>query len=270
MSEAKNSSEGRAELAGLVETSVDDYHVGLLTLNDPETRNSLSSEMREGILAGLERFDADPAVRCIVLAGSDKIFASGADIRALAARGLGEPADASGAEFWRRIATLETPLVAAVSGYALGGGCELALACDMIVADETVRFGQPEITLGIIPGGGGTQRLTRAIGKQRAMEYILTGRHFDAGLAYVWGLVNKVVKTGQSTLEAVELARTIAERPPIATRLAKQAVLTAQESGLSDGLRAERGMFDQVMATEDRVEGMRAFIEKREPTFRGR
>ena len=153
---------------------------------------------------------------------------------------------------------------------ALGGGCELAMACDMIVADETVRFGQPEITLGIIPGGGGTQRLTRAIGKQRAMEYVLTGRHFDVGMAYAWGLVNKVVKTGDSTLEAVELARTIAERPPIAARLAKQAVLTAEETALSDGLDAERRMFDEAMATEDRVEGMTAFIEKREPNFKGR
>jgi enoyl-CoA hydratase len=257
-------------LAEIVESSVDEFHVGLLRLNHPETRNSLSREMREGILAGLERFDADPEVRCIVIAGSDQIFASGADIRALAARGLGEPSDARGAEFWRRIAAVQTPLVAAVSGYALGGGCELALACDMIVADETVRFGQPEITLGIIPGGGGTQRLTRAIGKQRAMEYILTGRVFDAGIAAAWGLVNKVVKTGHSTLEAVELARTIAERPPIATRLAKQAVLVAQESGLSAGLEAERGMFDEAMATEDRVEGMQAFLEKREPDFKGR
>ena len=254
----------------IVETSIDDFQVGLLQLNHPETRNSLSSEMREGILDGLERFDADPEVRCIVLAGSDKIFASGADIRAMAARALGEPSDASGAEFWRRIAAVQTPLVAAVSGYALGGGCELALACDMIVADETVRFGQPEITLGIIPGGGGTQRLTRAIGKQRAMEYVLTGRHFDAGLAYMWGLVNKVVKTGHCHNEALELARTIAERPPIATRLAKQAVLTADETALSAGLTAERRMFDEAMATEDRVEGMKAFIEKREPDFKGR
>ncbi len=254
----------------IVEASVDDFHVGLLRLDDPETRNSLSAEMREGIVAGLERFDADPEVRCIVLAGSEKIFASGADIRAMAARAPGEPSDARGAEFWRRIAAVETPIVAAVAGYALGGGCELAMACDMIVADETVRFGQPEITLGIIPGGGGTQRLTRAIGKQRAMEYVLTGRHFDVGMAYAWGLVNKVVKTGQSTLEAVELARTIAERPPIAARLGKQAVLTAEETALGDGLLAERRMFEEAMATEDRVEGMTAFIEKREPDFKGR
>ena len=257
-------------MAGIVETSVDDFHVGLLRLNHPDTRNSLSSEMRSGILAGLERFDADPEVRCIVIVGSDKIFASGADIRALAARDPGEPSDASGAEFWRRIAAVQTPLVAAVSGYALGGGCELALACDMIVADESVRFGQPEITLGIIPGGGGTQRLTRAIGKQRAMEYVLTGRHFDAGLAYMWGLVNKVVKIGHCENEALELARTVAERPPIAARLAKQAVLSAEETGLADGLTAERRMFDEAMATEDRVEGMQAFMEKREPNFKGR
>ena len=254
----------------IVEATVDDFHVGLLRLNHPETRNSLSAEMREGILAGLERFDADPEVRCIVIAGSDKIFASGADIRALAARPLGEPANPSGIEFWRRIAAVQTPIVAAVAGYALGGGCELALACDMIVAEETVRFGQPEITLGIIPGGGGTQRLTRAIGKQRAMEYILTGRPFDAGTAATWGIVNRVVETGQSTPEAVELARTIAARPPVAIRLAKQAVLTAQESGISDGLTTERGLFDQAMETEDRVEGMRAFLEKREPNFKGR
>jgi enoyl-CoA hydratase len=257
-------------LAAIVEAVADDFHVGLLRLNHPETRNSLSSEMREGILAALERFDDDPEIRCIVIAGSDKVFASGADIRALAARGLGEPSDASGVEFWRRIAAAQTPLVAAVSGYALGGGCELALACDMIVADDKARFGQPEITLGIIPGGGGTQRLTRAIGKQRAMEYVLTGRLFDAEVASSWGLVNKVVESGKSTPEAVALARTIAERPPLAARLAKRAVLTAQESGLSDGLTAERAMFDEAMATEDRVEGMQAFLEKREPDFKGR
>jgi enoyl-CoA hydratase/carnithine racemase len=257
-------------LAAIVEATVDDSHVGLLRLNHPETRNSLSIEMREGILAGLERFDADPEVRCIVLAGSDKIFASGADIRAMAARGLDEPADPRGIEFWRRIAAVETPLIAAVAGYALGGGCELALACDMIVADENVSVGQPETTLGIIPGGGGTQRLTRAIGKQRAMEYVLTGRRFDAGQAAAWGIVNKVVETGQATPEAVALARTIAARPPIAVRLAKRAVLASAEKTLSEGLTAERELFEQAMATEDRVEGMTAFIEKREPDFRGR
>jgi enoyl-CoA hydratase/carnithine racemase len=257
-------------LADVVETSVDDFRVGLVRLNQPERRNALSSEMREQIVAGLERFDLDPEIRCIVIAGSDKVFAAGADIRAMAERGLDEPSDPSGIDFWGRLAAIETPLVAAVSGYALGGGCELALACDMIVADETVRFGQPEVTLGIIPGGGGSQRLARAIGKQRAMEYVLTGRHFDAGIAYMWGLVNKVVKTGHCMNEALELARTVAERPPIATRLAKQAVLTAAETTLAAGIEAERRMFDEAMATEDRIEGMQAFLEKREPDFKGR
>jgi enoyl-CoA hydratase/carnithine racemase len=254
----------------IVEATVDDFHVGLLRLNHPETRNSLSAEMREGIVAGLERFDADPEVRCIVLAGSEKIFASGADIRALAARAPGEPSDARGAEFWRRIAAVQTPIVAAVAGYALGGGCELAMACDMIVADETVRFGQPEITLGIIPGGGGTQRLARAIGKQRAMEYVLTGRRWDAKTAERWGLVNKVVGKGTWLTEAIELARLVAERAPLAARLAKRAVLSAQETTLADGLREERALFDEAMASEDRVEGMNAFLEKREPRFQGK
>jgi enoyl-CoA hydratase/carnithine racemase len=256
-------------VADLVESSRED-HVALLRLNRPEARNALSPEMMEQLAAELERLDPDPELRCVVIAGSDKVFAAGADIRAMAERGLNEPPDPRGAEFWRQLAAVETPLVAAVSGYALGGGCELALACDMIVADESVRFGQPEVTLGIIPGGGGSQRLARAIGKQRAMEYVLTGRHFDAGLAYMWGLVNKVVKIGHCENEALELARTVAERPPIATRLAKRAVLTADETALSAGLVAERQMFEEAMATEDRVEGMNAFIEKREPDFKGK
>ena len=257
-------------MAALVETSVDEHRVGLLRLNDPATRNSLSQEMREEILAALDRCDGDPQVRCIVLAGSDKVFAAGADIRALAARGLTEPADASGVEFWQRIVAVEKPLVAAVSGYALGGGCELALACDMIVADENARFGQPETTLGIVPGGGGSQRLTRAIGKQRAMEYVLTGRIFEAQTAYEWGLVNHVVRKGRWLEEAVELARTIAARAPLAIRFAKQAVLTAEQTALAEGLLRERELFERAMATEDRVEGMQAFLEKREPDFKGR
>jgi enoyl-CoA hydratase/carnithine racemase len=257
-------------VAGIVEISVDDFHVGLLQLNRPEARNALSPEMREQLTAGLRQLDANPEVRCIVIAGSDQVFAAGADIRAMAERPLDAAPDPAGMDFWKGIAATEAPLIAAVSGYALGGGCELAMACDLIVADETARFGQPEITLGIIPGGGGTQRLTRAIGKQRAMEYVLTGRHFDAGMARKWGLVNNVVKPGHCLNEALELARTIAERPPVALRLAKQAVLTAEEFGLSPGLEAERGMFEQAMATEDRVEGMTAFIEKREPNFKGR
>jgi enoyl-CoA hydratase/carnithine racemase len=257
-------------LADLVETTVDEFSVGLLRLNRPEARNALSAELREQLLGELRRLDADPEVRCLVVAGSDKAFAAGADIRAMAERPLDAPPDPAGLDFWRGVAGVETPLLAAVSGFALGGGCELALACDMIVADEKARFGQPEITLGIVPGGGGSQRLTRAIGKQRAMEYVLTGRLFDAKTAHAWGLVNLVVKKGQWLTEAVELARTVASRAPIATRLAKQAVLVAEQTPLSEGLVRERELFELAMATEDRVEGMQAFLEKREPDFQGR
>jgi enoyl-CoA hydratase/carnithine racemase len=253
-----------------VEVSVDEFHVGLLRLNRPEARNALSPEMRAEIAEALERLDADPEVRCIVLAGSDEFFAAGADIRAMAERPLDARPDPEGMRFWTRISAVGTPIVAAVSGYAFGGGCELAMACDMIVCDEKTRFGQPEINLGIIPGGGGTQRLARAIGKQRAMEYVLTGRRWDAQTAERWGLVNKVVGDGAWLAEAVELAREIAKRPPLAARLAKRAVQVAEDTGLAEGLRAERELFDEAMATEDRVEGMTAFLEKREPQFKGR
>jgi enoyl-CoA hydratase/carnithine racemase len=257
-------------LAGLVEVSLDDFHVALVQLNRPEARNALSAEMREEILAALERLDADPEVRCIVLAGHDDFFAAGADIRAMAERPLDAAPDPKGIEFWTRLVAIGTPTIAAVSGYAFGGGCELALACDMIVCDEGTRFGQPEITLGIIPGGGGTQRLARAIGKQRAMEYVLTGRRWDAPTAQRWGLVNQVVGQGKWLTEAIELARIVAERPPLAVRLGKQAILAAQETSLAEGLREERALFEEAMASEDRVEGMIAFLEKREPRFQGR
>lgn len=253
-----------------VEVSVDEHGVALLRLNRPEARNALSPQMRAEIAAELERLDADPEARCVVIAGSEKFFAAGADIRAMAERPVDAAPDPKGMEFWTRLAAVRIPTIAAVSGYAFGGGCELALACDMVVCDEKTRFGQPEITLGIIPGGGGTQRLARAIGKQRAMEYVLTGRRWDAETAERWGLVNKVVKKGRWLTEAIELARLIAERPPLAVRLAKEAVLAAEQTGLEEGLRAERELFDQAMATEDRVEGMSAFLEKREPRFQGR
>src|SRR6476659_4274966 len=195
-------------MAGNVETSVDDFHVALLKLNRPEARNALSPEMMEEIASALERLDPDPEVRGVVISGSDDVFAAGADIRAMAERTLPEALYHPAAGFWRRVAAIKTPLVAAVSGYALGGGCELALACDMIVASETALFGQPEITLGIIPGGGGTQRLARVLGKQRAMELILTGRRIDAETARELGLVNQVV-AGDGWLDAaMELDRT--------------------------------------------------------------
>jgi enoyl-CoA hydratase/carnithine racemase len=257
-------------MPGQVEITLDKFHVALLQLNRPEARNALSPEMMEEIASELERLDPDPEVRCMVIAGSDEVFAAGADIRAMSERSFAEALRHPAASFWRRVAGVKTPLVAGVSGYALGGGCELALACDMIVASDTALFGQPEITLGIIPGGGGTQRLTRVLGKQRAMEYVLTGRRFDAGMAMRWGIVNQVVGKNRWLEEALELARTVAERPPIAARLAKQAVLAAEEMGLSAGLENERRLYELAMATEDRVEGMQAFLEKREPKFEGR
>ena len=252
-----------------VETSVDG-HVGLCRLNRPEARNALSPELREQLAGALEGFDTDPEIRCIVIAGSDEVFAAGADIGALAKREFHETLFHPAAAFWKRVAECRTPLIAAVSGWALGGGCELALSCDLIVASETAEFGQPEITLGIIPGGGGTQRLARAIGKQRAMELVLTGRRFDALEAERMGLVNKVTRKKAWLTEALELAARIANRPPLAARLAKQAVLAAEETGLAAGLEQERRLYELAMATEDRVEGMQAFLEKRKPTYRGR
>jgi enoyl-CoA hydratase/carnithine racemase len=256
-------------VSDLVEISVD-QHVALLRLNRPEARNALSPEVMDQLGAEVERLDAEPEIHCIVIAGSDEAFASGADIGALAARPFHEALFHPGARFWKRLAEVRTPLVAAVSGWALGGGCELALACDVIVASESAEFGQPEITLGIIPGGGGTQRLARTIGKQRAMELVLTGRRFDAREAEQLGVVNLVTGEKEWLDAALELAQRIARRPPIATRLAKQAVLAAEETGLSAGLEHERRLYELAMATEDRVEGMAAFLEKRRPQFRGR
>jgi enoyl-CoA hydratase/carnithine racemase len=253
----------------LLETSREGA-VTLVRLNRPEARNALSPELMEELAGLLERLDADPEVRCVVIAGSDEVFASGADIGALRERSFEESLRHPSAAFWRRLAGIKTPLVAAVSGWALGGGCELALACDLIVASENAELGQPEITLGIIPGGGGSQRLARVIGKQRAMELVLTGRRISAHEAQSIGLVNAVVGKREWLEAAMELARRIAGRPPIAVRLAKQAVLAAEETPLSAGLEAERRLYELSMATEDRIEGMDAFLEKRRPQFRGR
>ncbi len=256
-------------MSALVEATSDD-RVALCRLNRPEARNALSPDLMDALATAIERFDADPEIRCIVIAGSDEAFAAGADIGALAEREFHEAMFHPAAGFWRRIAECRTPLLAAVSGWALGGGCELALICDMIVASETAEFGQPEITLGIIPGGGGTQRLARTIGKQRAMELVLTGRRFDAGEAHRMGIVNLVAGKRDWLETALELARRIASRPPLAARLAKQAVLVAEETALAAGLEQERRLYELAMATEDRVEGMQAFLEKRRPDYRGR
>jgi enoyl-CoA hydratase/carnithine racemase len=245
-------------------------HVALLRLNRPDARNALSPEVMEELASELERLDPDPEVRCVVIAGSDEVFAAGADIKAMVERSFAEALRHPAASFWRRLAAIKTPMVAAVSGYALGGGCELALACDMIVAAASATFGQPEINLGIIPGGGGTQRLARVLGKQRAMELVLTGRRFDAATAHALGLVNRVTPDDAWLEEAMKLAAEVAAKPPIASRLGKQGVIAAEETALTAGLENERRLYELAMATEDRVEGMTAFLEKREPNFEGK
>ena len=247
-----------------------DGAVGIARLNRPDARNALSAELMAELIEVAETWDADPEVRCIVIAGNDDFFAAGADIKAMRERTFQEALVTPSARFWPRLAAVKTPLIAAVSGFALGGGCELALLCDMIVASETAELGQPEITLGIIPGGGGTQRLARVIGKQRAMELVLTGRRISAEEAHALGLVNRVAKKKEWLEAALELAQVIARRPPIAARLGKQAVLAAEETALTAGLDQERRLYEIAMATEDRVEGMTAFIEKRKPDFQGR
>jgi enoyl-CoA hydratase/carnithine racemase len=244
--------------------------LGIITLDRPEKRNALSPQLMEELAAAVEVFDSDNELRCIVIAGNDEVFAAGADIKAMAERSFQDVIEHSTIEFWHRITACRTPMIAAVSGFALGGGCELALICDMIVASETAEFGQPEITLGILPGAGGTQRLARVIGKQRAMELVLTGRRIKADEAFSLGFVNRVVPKDAWLDEAIELAAVIARRPPLAVKMAKQAVLTAEEMPLAGGLEHERRLYELTMATEDRVEGMRAFLEKRKPSFRGR
>jgi enoyl-CoA hydratase/carnithine racemase len=244
--------------------------VGLARLNRPEARNALTPELMEELAALLERWDEDRSIGCMVIAGGDEWFAAGADIKAMATRSFQEALVSPAARFWPRLGALRTPLIAAVSGYALGGGCELALLCDMIVASEAAEFGQPEILLGIIPGGGGTQRLARVVGKQRAMELVLTGRRISAAEAHELGIVNRVAPADGWLEAALGLGEVVAERPPLAVRLGKQAVLAADETPLSAGLDHERRLYELAMATEDRVEGMNAFLEKRRPQFHGR
>lgn len=255
--------------AGGVTLEVVEGSVGICRIASPETRNALSPALMEAVAKGLEALDADPEVRCIVLAGSDDVFATGADPSSLGASTDPIP-DPGSSGSWDRIGAIEKPIVAAVSGWALGSGFELALACDLIVAAKTTRFGQPEVTLGLIPGGGATQRLTRVLGKQRTMELILTGRRMGADQAHDYGLVNVVADRRRWLDSAVSLARQVAERAPLAIRIAKRAVLAADREGLDEGLATERALYDRAMATEDRIEGVGAFLEGRPPKFTGR
>ena len=244
--------------------------VGIVLLNRPEALNALNDEVMGALVEALVDLDADDGIRCIVLGGSERAFAAGADIGQMAEASAMEMYEARRIDRWDAIRRVRTPLVAAVSGFCLGGGCELALACDLIVASETAQFGQPETGLGIIPGAGGTQRLTRAVGKAKAMDVILSGRFLTAEEAERAGLVARVVAKEAWLEEAKAVARAIASKGPVAQRLAKESVNRAYETPLETGLDYERKALYLAFASEDAREGLTAFTEKRKPEFRGR
>ncbi len=242
--------------------------VGLITLNRPKQLNALNDALMDALGAALKAFDADPAIGCIVLTGSDKAFAAGADIAAMAQKTF--PASYTEdfiSRNWETMLQIRKPVIAAVRGYALGGGCELAMMCDLIVAADNAQFGQPEIKIGIIPGAGGTQRLTRAIGKAKAMDLVLTGRLMDAAEAERSGLVARVVPLDRALDEAVAMGETISAFSRPSVLMAKESVNRAFETSLSEGLRFERRLFQSLFATADQKEGMAAFLEKRKPLF---
>ena len=247
-----------------------DEPIAVVLLNRPEVLNALNDEVMDDLVAALAELDDEEAVRCIVLGGSERAFAAGADIGEMADAGAIEMYHARRIDKWDAIRRLRTPIVAAVSGFCLGGGNELALACDLIVASETAKFGQPETSLGITPGAGGTQRLTRAIGKAKAMDVILTGRFLDAREAEAAGLVARVVAREAWLEEAKGVAREIAKKGPVAQRLAKESVNRAFDSTLEVGLDFERRSLYLAFASEDAREGLTAFVEKRKPEFKGR
>jgi enoyl-CoA hydratase len=247
-----------------------DGRVGVVLMNRPKQLNALSGELMGAVIGALQELDTDPAVRAIVLGGSERAFAAGADIAELAAGTAISLYESRRIEQWDKIRELRTPVVAAVSGFCLGGGCELAMLCDLIVASETAKFGQPEINLGVLPGAGGTQRLTRAVGKAIAMDMILTGRMISAREALGLGLVARVVAKEAWLDEAKRAAGEIASKGPIAVRLAKEAVDQAFEAPLSVGIEFEQRAFYVARASEDATEGLTAFVEKRAPDFKGR
>jgi enoyl-CoA hydratase/carnithine racemase len=245
--------------------------VATVKLNRPDALNALNSVLVRELVSALDALEADESVRCVVLTGSDKAFCAGADVKEMVKLSAAEIASSDHLRpVWERAVRFSKPLIAAISGYALGGGLELAMCCDIIVASEGTRLGQPEINIGIIPGGGGTQRLARAVGRYKAMEMILTGGMISAEEARALGLVNRVVPPGKYLEEASKLATEIASKAPLAVRSAKAAVSASQEGGLSSGLERERSLFYALFATEDKKEGMSAFLEKRKPNFVGR
>jgi enoyl-CoA hydratase len=246
-----------------------DHSVAVVRLNRPKQLNALSGELMGALVAALQQLDEDAEIRCIVVAGNERAFAAGADVNDLAAGTAVSLYESRRIDAWDGIRAVRTPLVAAVSGFCLGGGCELAMLCDLIVASESARFGQPEINLGVLPGAGGTQRLTRAVGKAVAMDMILTGRMLTAREALDFGLVARVVAREAWLTEAVGVARAIAAKSPVSVRLAKEAVDAAFEAPLAVGVELERRAFFLARASEDATEGLTAFLEKRQPDFKG-
>jgi enoyl-CoA hydratase len=246
--------------------------VAIITINRPEKRNALNIQTRAEGAAALEELREDETVRVVVFTGAgDKAFIAGADIAEFAGRTANVQRDVmTGRSLFTAIDTFPKPVIAMINGYCLGGGCELALACDLRIASERASFGQPEINLGIIPGGGGTQRLTHLVGEGKAMELILTGEIIDAQTAYAYGLVNMVVPAEELEAKTLEIANRIAEKSPIALRMAKEAVKTASRSTLDEGLRREIDLFALCFSSEDKDEGVKAFMEKRKPEFKGR
>lgn len=244
--------------------------IGLVTLNRPEAMNALNPTILSELMDALEAFDADKNVGAMVIAGNEKVFAAGADIKEMATASEEQMRQSPFIGLFSRIREIKKPVIAAVSGWALGGGCELAMSCDMIIASEKAKFGQPEITIGVIPGAGGTQRLTLAVGKALAMEMVLNNRTLSAQEALQFGLVNRVVPLESFLNEAISLAEEIANRAPVAVRAGKEAVNAAFERSLTDGLAAEKELFYSLFSTEDQKEGMGAFIEKRKPNWQGK
>ncbi len=247
-----------------------DAPVATITLNRPRVLNALSPELMREVNEALRTLESDETVRAAVITGGPRVFAAGADIADMAERTAAEQLQRDQVGRWAGVSAFTKPLIAAVNGYALGGGCELALMCDMIIAGDNARFGQPEVNLGIIPGAGGTQRWPRTAGKFAAMETMLTGTQISARRAYELGLVNHVVPSEMSITVAQRIARQLSEKPPLALRFAKEAVLKAFETPMSEGLAAERRSFYFLFSTEDQKEGMRAFMEKRKGVFKGR
>ncbi len=247
-----------------------DKFVATIQINRPKQLNALNMALMDELVAVFEELDADDSVRTIVLTGNERAFAAGADIMEMAEADSTTMLMRDQFAKWDRIRKVKKPVIAAVSGFCLGGGCELAMHCDMIIASESAQFGQPEIKIGVMPGAGGTQRLTRAIGKQRAMEMVLTGNFISAQEAHAYGLVNRVVPVEVYLSEAQKLAREIAQMSPVAVRLAKEAILKVNEAFLMDGLEFERKNFYLLFSTEDQKEGMKAFAEKRKAEFRGK